>query len=103
MSDKEVVFMISPEGQGDGIPVLTIAIPKGAWEYMKDTKTNSVDLTKTGLPIKLLIFGCDDKAHALRIMEEWNAKAGRPTKYDDRDFGMQPTRQVRRQAKRKGW
>jgi len=90
--DERIIFMLSPEGQGDGVPMLIIAIPKAAWEYMADTKTNTVDLTKAGLPIKVMIFGCDDRAHAMSIMEEWNAKAGLPTQYDDRDFGVQPIR-----------
>jgi len=41
-------------------PVVMLGIPAGAWEHMKDGDTHHFDLTKTGIPVKFVLFGGPD-------------------------------------------
>lgn len=57
--NRKILFAVSAQGQGDSVPVVIVGIPKGAWDYMRDGKTNTLDLTRIGIKFKLLMFGCD--------------------------------------------
>lgn len=76
--EERVVFAIAPQGQGDGVPVVMLGIPKGAWEYMKEGKTHTFDLTKAGVPVKLVVFGGATHAEALEVIEQGARDANRP-------------------------
>jgi len=73
--EEQIVFAVSP-GNGDGVPLVLLGIPKGAWEYMRDGKTHTFDLTKAGLPIKLMLFGAADHASAMKVVTSDLAAAG---------------------------
>lgn len=91
MSDIEtkMVFGISPQGQGDGIPVVLLGIPKGAWEFMKDGKTHHFDLTRLGVPVKMMLYGAKDHTEAMRVIEQCAAAQGEPLLDDRRtDYGI---------------
>ena len=51
--EERIVFAVSPSGQGDGVPVVILGIPGGAWKYISEGKTNTFDLTKAGVPANL--------------------------------------------------
>lgn len=51
---EKIVFGYAPEGNG---AVLLLGIPTSAWEYMKDGKTNTLDLSSIGIPIITARFG----------------------------------------------
>jgi len=68
--EEKIVFAISPEGQGDGVPLLIVGVPAGAWEYMRDGKTHHFDLTSVGFPVKLMMFGCADHAAGMKVLED---------------------------------
>ncbi|TIM16233.1 MAG: hypothetical protein E5Y67_03300 [Mesorhizobium sp.] len=69
--DEKLVFAVSPAGQGDGVPILLVGVPNGAWEYyMKDGKTHHFDLTKAGVPVKLLLFGAESHAAAMKVIDD---------------------------------
>jgi hypothetical protein len=89
--DGKIVFAVLPDGQGDGAPVVILGIPKGAWEYMKDGKTHTFDLTSIGLPIKLILFGADDHASAMKAIDGSLQAQGVPY-FDKRaeDFSIHP-------------
>jgi hypothetical protein len=90
--EQKIVFAIAPTGQGDGEgPVLLLGVPRGAWDYMKDSKTHTFDLTSLGLPIKLILYGAKDHREAMRAIEDHMKKQGIP--YDDQrgaDFAIKP-------------
>jgi hypothetical protein len=66
--DQKVVFAISHEGTGDGIPLVLLGVPRAAWVYMRDGKTHTFDLTKAGLPIKIMMFGGNDQGEIKRLL-----------------------------------
>lgn len=89
--DEKLVFAVSPAGQGDGVPILLVGVPKAAWEYMKDRKTHHFDLTKAGVPVKLLFFGADSHAAAMKVIDD-AMKASGNAYFDERrtDFAIKP-------------
>ena len=73
MRPEQVVFAVSPrEG---GMDVL-LGVPTAAWEYMKDGKTHTFDLTKLGLPIRILMYGGLDQGTVRRWIDEHNRSLG---------------------------
>jgi len=54
--EQKVLFAVSAPAP-DGVTVILLGIPAGAWEYMKGGKTHSFDLTKAGFPLRLALFG----------------------------------------------
>lgn len=89
--EQKVVFGISYEGQGDGIPVVVLGIPAAAWEYMRDGKTHTFDLTKAGVAVKLILFGAETHEEAVKVFGQMNAAADAP--YIDarnKDFSIGP-------------
>lgn len=77
--EQRLVFAVSPNGTGDGVPLVLVGIPIGAWDFMKDEHTHNFDLTKVGLPVKFILFGCTDRGRAIGIIEEANAARGEST------------------------
>ena len=61
---QKLVFGVSPEGQGDGVPLLLIGVPDGAWKYMGRGKTHHLDLTSIGISIKLMLFADDRRTQS---------------------------------------
>lgn len=58
--EEKVVFAVSPRGHvddDDGTFDVLLGVPLAAWEYMKDGKTHIFDLTKLGLPVRILLYG----------------------------------------------
>lgn len=66
--DEQIVFALGKST--DGVPVLVIGIPQGAAEYMKDGKTNNVDLTKVDFPLRVMIFGAENRAKCLELLNK---------------------------------
>lgn len=89
--EEKMVFGVSPEGQGDGVPLVLLGIPAGAWEHMREGKTHTFDLTKIGLPIKIMLYGAADHAAAMKLIEGHLTDKGMP--YVDarrEDFSIKP-------------
>lgn len=76
--EEKVVFGISYEGQGDGVPLIMMGIPAAAWDYMRDGKTHTFDLTKAGLPVKVILFGAKTHDDVVKVFGQINAAAGAP-------------------------
>jgi hypothetical protein len=68
--EEKIVFAIAPSGQGDGVPLLLVGVPTGAWDYMKDGKTHHFDLSSIGIPFKLMMYGASDHGAAMKVIEE---------------------------------
>jgi hypothetical protein len=65
--DEKIVFALSPSDVG---PILTLGIPTAAWEYMKDGKTHTFDLTSLGVPIKFVLFGAASHQAAIQVLKD---------------------------------
>lgn len=75
--EEKIVFAYSPDGVlGDGVPLVLLGVPAGAWDYMKDGKTHTLDLTKIGIPIMIALYGAPDHAAAMKVIESALASTG---------------------------
>jgi len=90
--EEKIVFAVAPEGQGDGVPVIMMGIPAGAWNYMQDGKTHTFDLTKAGVRAKLVLFGAQNHADARAALEAAAFASGADALDDQTrtDFSIQP-------------
>jgi hypothetical protein len=85
--EEQMVFAVSPHDDGQ-VDVL-LGMPTAAWEYMKDGKTHTFDLTKLGLPIRLILYGAPDHATALGYIQKHNKSLGLETlDLRDEDFSV---------------
>ena len=73
---EQTLFAVSYEGPGDGVPIVIIGVPEAAWLYMKDGKTNTFDLTKVGVNVKLVMFGAKDSTRAAQLIREATTSTG---------------------------
>jgi hypothetical protein len=91
ISEEKMIFGVSPDGTGDGVPLVLLGIPAEAWEYMKDGKTHNFDLTKVGLPIKIIIFGAESHDAAIKMINGHMSEHNLPY-FDERhkDFSIEP-------------
>lgn len=71
------------------MPLLILGIPTQAWDYMKDGKTHHFDLTKIGLPVKLMLFGAENHDAAMKVLAA-GAAANNEAYLDERrrDFSI---------------
>jgi len=83
--EDKVIFAVSPDGQGDGVPIVIFGIPKAAWERMKDGHTSTFDLTKIGLKFKCVMYGAETSEQAKGYLN----LAGAVQAWDS-DFSIQP-------------
>jgi hypothetical protein len=86
--EEKLVFGISPTDTGAD---LLLGIPAGAWEYMKDGKTHHLDLSRLGIPIRIILYGAATHDAAMKHVEEHNRSLGLPILDERRtDFGIKP-------------
>ena len=85
--EDSVVFGVAPlEG---GRSTLMIGIGAGAWKYMSDGKANTIDLSSLGIPLQVIVYGAEDRAAALQVIETHNRSLGLATLDLRReDFGI---------------
>lgn len=89
--EEKVVFAVSPDGQGDGVPVVLLGIPYRAYKRMKNGNTSTFDLTKAGIPVKLVLYGAENHTAAMKMIEAHMAKTGTPMLDERRaDFSIKP-------------
>lgn len=89
-ADEKVMFAVAPRGDG-GTDVL-LGVPTSAWEYMKDGKTHTFDLTKLGLPIRIIMCGGRDQRQIRDWIDRHNKSLGidvTENRMDD-DFSIRP-------------
>lgn len=88
--DDKILFALAPTNDGEP-PIIIFGIPDAAWEYMKDGKTHTFDLTKSGVPLRFMCFGCRSHSDGMKTLNDAMAKAG--TAYLDernKDFSIRP-------------
>lgn len=84
--EEKMVFAIS---ELDGQPLIVLGIPEAAWEFMKDGKTHHFDLSKVGIPVKVMVFGGKDQAECLKVITDANAARGIATLSEPgKDYGI---------------
>jgi hypothetical protein len=71
--EEKIVFALAPGGTGDGVPLVVLGVPLGAWKYIREGKTNTFDLTKGPMPIpvKIMVFGGMSHAEVKGILEKY--------------------------------
>ena len=76
---EDKIVLVAPASIDGEAPLLLIGIPKGAWEHMKDGKTHNLDLTRIGVPVKLMLYGGDKTSrYYSKMIEGHMAKQGIP-------------------------
>lgn len=90
-ASDQVVFAVG-RGEGDQVPTIILGVSREAWVYMKDGQTHTFDLTKAGLPVKLIMFGAKDRDQAKRLIMTSAGNASDEPIVDamDRDFSIKP-------------
>lgn len=76
--EDRIIFMIGAAEKPGDPPTLVLGIPKGAWEYIKDGHTNTFDLRKGGVDLKLLVFGCESHDAGVEVLKEYAELDGIP-------------------------
>ena len=86
--EQQIVFALGLTSDGKG-PVVVIGVPSGAAAYMADGKTHTIDLSKAGIPMRLVMFGGKDHAEIMKHIEA-GASAQGVALLDERnkDFGI---------------
>lgn len=89
--DEKVVFGVAPNATGDGAPLVLLGIPALAWENLKGGKCSTFDLTRIGIPVKLMVYGAENHDAAMKVITDYN-KAHSLATLDLRreDFGLKP-------------
>jgi hypothetical protein len=87
-----IVFVISGPALGDATDTTTVimGIPRDAWEYMKDGKTHHFDISRFGVPCKIVLFGGDTFESVVKDLEDVNKARGFGPlrKRFEEDFGI---------------
>lgn len=84
---EKVAFGLSIDESG--VPCVLMGISSDAWEYMKDGKTHTFDLTKVGVKVRIMMFGCESHEAALDQMTKGFHAAGKPVLDErNRDFSI---------------
>lgn len=85
--EQKVVFGLSNDPHGN-ICIL-LQVPPGGWEYMEDGTCHTFDMTKAGLPIKIMLAGCKSRADGVRVIETHNQSRGAASLHmTGTDFGI---------------
>lgn len=90
MSDDSAdkIFFAKYEVDGES-PTIVIGIPKAAWEHMRDGKTHHFDLTRTGVAVKLVLFGGPTGDSVMGTLTEMIGAAGKDlVDARDEDFSI---------------
>lgn len=72
--EKRVVFALGSDDNGE--PVIVLGVPAGAWDSIKNGMTNTVDFNSLGLRAKLIVFGAENHAAAMKVLTDFGAQSG---------------------------
>ena len=88
--EDQIMFAFAPTNDGQP-PIIILAIPDGAWNYMKEGKTHTFDLQRAGVPIRFMLFGCRNRTEAAKLLNDSMANAGVPYLNETgTDFSIHP-------------
>ena len=80
--DNKIAFAIAPID--NGVSLLLVGVPQQAWDYMKEGKTHTIDLTTLGLPIKVALYGGESHKEVMVVLKDY-AKNNEIPYLDERD------------------
>lgn len=83
--NNQMVFAVGNEP--DGSPIVIFGVTEAAWNYMREGKTHNFDLTRLGLPFKVMCFGAKDYAEARAILSQARGEKADLTHID---FSIKP-------------
>jgi hypothetical protein len=88
--DEQMAFALMPTLDGKP-PILAIGIPVAAWARIKTGEAHTIDLTKVGLPVRVMLFGALTHDTAVKTLMD-AAKANGIAVLDERrrDFSIEP-------------
>lgn len=87
--EEKFVFAVSPGEKPSDAPMISIGVPKGAWDYMRDGKTHHLDLSPVGIPVRMMLFGAETHDEAMKVLQEAAKRMGASIRDERRrDFGM---------------
>jgi hypothetical protein len=67
--DQKMLFALSPgSAETDGIETLTLLIPQAAWDYMRNGMCHEFDLTKIGVPLRMVLAGTPTHKTGLELL-----------------------------------
>jgi hypothetical protein len=72
--EQRIVFAVALDSS-DSVPLVLLGMPAGAWTYIKDGMTSTFDLTKAGIPVKLMIFGSATHDSVMELMNRMMAES----------------------------
>jgi hypothetical protein len=72
---EQLIFAISPDAKGDGA-MLMLGVTRECFEEMVEGISKDIDLAEVGIPLKLMMFACDDKESGIAMLKAECAKAG---------------------------
>lgn len=73
--DDKLVFALMPTTDG-GSPLLSIGVPRAAWERLKDGIGDTIDLSPLGFPVRIMVFGTESHAEGVKLLMEGAKRAG---------------------------
>lgn len=76
--DEKIVFFMGAPSRPDAPTTVIIGIPKAAWEYMQDGKTNHFTLEAFGIPVQLMLFGAENQEQIMEFLKKGAENAGTP-------------------------
>lgn len=89
--EHKILFAVAPAAQNDGASVLLVGVSTKCWEYMRDGKTHTVDLTKIGVPLQLIVYGGADYASVVKVIEDHCKEQGQALlDLRRQDFSIEP-------------
>lgn len=73
---KEEKLVVALGTGGDQpVPVVILGMTDAAWEYCAEGQTHLLDMTKLGIPCKLVLFGCRDHKNAAELINTLGVNA----------------------------
>ena len=64
--EQQCIFAVGePE---NGVTTVCFLLPEGAWEYMKSGLGHEFDMTKVGLPVRVVIGRCKSHADGMSML-----------------------------------
>lgn len=72
--DEKVAVMLGDTDSG--VPLIILAMGQAAWDYCKDGKTHTFDLSSAGLPVQLMIAGGPTRAGVVELVRHGIEQGG---------------------------
>jgi hypothetical protein len=93
-NEDKVAVMLGDTADGRP-PIVILGMSQAAWDYCKDGKTHTFDLTGAGVPLQLMIAGGQNREQIIEDVARGVAVSGgeferRTLEVESRDLGMKP-------------